>query len=68
VIGNVVLAVIGILAATGISAGAVLNRLGMGLAWLGLGLGWLGAAIGTGALALALARAARPAAAGCGRR
>jgi S-DNA-T family DNA segregation ATPase FtsK/SpoIIIE len=46
VIGNVVLAVIGILAATGVSAGAVLGR-------LGLGLGWLGAAVGSVVLALA---------------
>jgi len=53
VIGNLVLAVIGILAATGISAGVVLGRLGMGLAWLGMGLGWLGAVIGSGILALA---------------
>ena len=46
VIGNVVLAVIGILAATGVSAGAVLGRFGMGL-------GWLAAAVGSVVLALA---------------
>ena len=46
VIGNVVLAVIGILGATRISAGALLGRLGMGL-------GWLGAATGSVLLALA---------------
>jgi S-DNA-T family DNA segregation ATPase FtsK/SpoIIIE len=45
VLGNVVLAVIGILAATGISAGAVLGRFGMGL-------GWLAAAVGSVVLAL----------------
>jgi len=46
VIGNSVLAVVGILAATGISAGAVLGRFGVGL-------GWLGAAVGSVLLALA---------------
>jgi S-DNA-T family DNA segregation ATPase FtsK/SpoIIIE len=46
VIGNVVLAVTGILAATGISAGAVLGR-------FGIGLGWLGAALWSVVLALA---------------
>jgi len=45
VIGNTVLAVIGILAATGVSAGAVLGRFGMGL-------GWLAAAVGSVVLAL----------------
>jgi S-DNA-T family DNA segregation ATPase FtsK/SpoIIIE len=46
VIGNTVLAVVGILAATGVSAGAVLGRFGVGL-------GWLGAAVGSLLLALA---------------
>jgi S-DNA-T family DNA segregation ATPase FtsK/SpoIIIE len=46
VLGNVVLVVIGILAATGVSAGAVLGRFGMGL-------GWLAAAVGSVVLALA---------------
>jgi len=46
VIGNAVLAVIGILAATGVSAGAVLGRFGMGL-------GWLGAAVWSVVLAMA---------------
>jgi S-DNA-T family DNA segregation ATPase FtsK/SpoIIIE len=45
-IGNLVLAVIGILSATGISAAAVLGRLGMGL-------GWLGAAVGSALFGLA---------------
>jgi len=45
-IGNLVLGVIGILAATGISSGAVLGRIGTGI-------GWLGAAIGSLFLALA---------------
>jgi S-DNA-T family DNA segregation ATPase FtsK/SpoIIIE len=45
-IGNLVLAVIGILGATGVSAGAVLGGLGTGL-------GWLGAAVGSVFLALA---------------
>jgi S-DNA-T family DNA segregation ATPase FtsK/SpoIIIE len=53
VTGNVIFAVIGILAATGISAGAVLGRLGTALAWLGMGLGWLAAAVGSVVLALA---------------
>ena len=53
VIGNVALAVIGVLAATGISAGAVLGQIGMGLGWLGMGLGWLAAAVGSVVLALA---------------
>ncbi len=53
VIGNVALAVIGVLAATGISAGAVLGRLGVGLGWLGMGLGWLAAALWSVVLALA---------------
>ncbi|MBW1844913.1 MAG: DNA translocase FtsK 4TM domain-containing protein, partial [Deltaproteobacteria bacterium] len=46
VIGNIVLAVIGILGATGVSAGAVLGGIGTGL-------GWLGAAVGSVFLALA---------------
>jgi len=45
-IGNLVLAVIGILGATGISAAAVLGRLGMAL-------GWLAAAVGSLFLVLA---------------
>jgi S-DNA-T family DNA segregation ATPase FtsK/SpoIIIE len=45
-IGNFVLAVIGILGTTGVSAGAVLGRLGMGL-------GWLGGVVGSVFLALA---------------
>jgi S-DNA-T family DNA segregation ATPase FtsK/SpoIIIE len=45
VIGNTVLAVIGILAATGVSAGAILGRFGMAL-------GWLAAAVGSVVLAL----------------
>jgi len=45
-IGNLVLAVIGILGATGVSAGAVLGRLGTGV-------GWLGAAVGSVLLAFA---------------
>ncbi len=45
-IGNLVLAVIGILGATKVSAGAVLGGLGTGL-------GWLGAAVGSVFLALA---------------
>jgi len=53
VIGNVVLTAVGILAATGVSAGAVLGRFGVGLGWLGVGLGWLGAAVGSVILALA---------------
>jgi S-DNA-T family DNA segregation ATPase FtsK/SpoIIIE len=44
-IGNLVLAVIGVLGATGVSAGAVLGRLGMGV-------GWLGAAVGSVLFAL----------------
>jgi len=39
VLGNVALAAIGVLAATRISAGAVLGRFGIGLGWLGAGLG-----------------------------
>jgi len=46
VIGNLVLAVIGILGATGISAAAVLGRLGMAL-------GWLAGAVGSVFLVLA---------------
>ncbi len=34
-IGNVVLAVVGVLSATGVSAAAVLHRLGLALGWLG---------------------------------
>ena len=64
VIGNVALAVIGILAATGISAGAVLGRLGMGIGWLGMGIGWLGMGLGwlgavVGSLLLTLAQLPR---------
>ncbi|MBW2493891.1 MAG: DNA translocase FtsK 4TM domain-containing protein [Deltaproteobacteria bacterium] len=39
VIGNLVLAAIGILGATGVSAGAVLRGLGTALGWLGAGVG-----------------------------
>ncbi len=45
VIGNAVLGLVGVLSATGISAGALLAR-------LGIGLGWSAAAIGSAALAL----------------
>ncbi len=46
VIGNVVLLMVGVLSATGISAGTVLH-------YLGIGLGWLGTAVAGMALALA---------------
>ena len=45
VIGNVVLLMVGVLSATGISAGSVLH-------YLGIGLGWVGAAVAGMALAL----------------
>jgi len=57
VIGNTALALIGILAATGASAGTVLRGLGAAIGWLAAAIGWLAAAIG--ALLLALARGGR---------